>query len=70
MKQYIIVKGYIDQIEGLVNEAMDKGYVPHGNLMLFTNGMPLQAMVYSPKPNIDETINKMMGKTESKTTKK
>ena len=61
MKQYIILKGNITEVETLVNDAYSKGYIAHGNLLLSPHGEYVQVMTYT-------RLNELP--TTSKTTKK
>lgn len=45
MKKYIIVSGYISSLEQEVNEYIEKGYKPFGNIVEKNGGGYLQAMI-------------------------
>lgn len=47
MKQYIILKNNIEDLEAMVNEHIAKGYIAHGNLILSPQGTYVQAMIYT-----------------------
>jgi hypothetical protein len=58
MKQYIIVHGTLNDLEFMVNDAISKGYIAHGNLLLSPNGGYIQAMTYTRTGELPTTTNK------------
>jgi hypothetical protein len=58
MKQYIILKNNIEDLEAMVNEHIAKGYVAHGNLILSPQGTYVQAMTYTRTGELPTTTNK------------
>lgn len=71
MKQYIILKNNIEDLEAMVNEHIAKGYIAHGNLILSPQGTYVQAM-YNPIDMVDSgsPINELEQlKAPQKTTK-
>jgi len=47
MKQYIILRGDMESLQDLVNDAYSKGYIAHGGLILAPTGGYIQAMTYT-----------------------
>lgn len=71
MKQYIILKSNIEDLEAIINEHIAKGYAPHGNLILSPQGTYVQAMYKSiDKFDLNSTANELEQlKAPQKTTK-